>query len=67
MNTVLLVMVGLFVSLGVSAQQMTVKGTVTDVQGEPIIGANIIAEKSAVGTISDLMVILLSKLIKEMF
>lgn len=53
MNTVLLVMVGLFVSLGVSAQQMTVKGTVTDVQGEPIIGANIIVEKSAVGTISD--------------
>lgn len=35
-------------------QQVAIKGTVVDSQGEPIIGANVVAEGSATGTITDI-------------
>ena len=50
---VLPLLVGLFLSLGVYAQQVTVKGHVKDTTGEPVIGANIIINGSTTGTITD--------------
>lgn len=35
-------------------QQITVKGTVTDVSGEPIIGASVLIEGTTTGTITDI-------------
>ena len=43
----------LFVSLGLFAQKITVKGVVNDATGEPVIGANIIIKGTSVGTITD--------------
>ena len=42
------------ISVGAMAQQITVNGVVQDVQGEPIIGANILIKGTANGTITDL-------------
>lgn len=39
-----LVFIGLFVTMMASAQQFTVKGTVKDATGEPIIGANVMVK-----------------------
>lgn len=45
----------LFVVLPVSAQNVTVKGTVSDENGEPIIGANVtVVGNKSLGTITDL-------------
>lgn len=38
----------------VFSQQITVNGTVTDTQGEPIVGANIVVKGTTNGTITDL-------------
>lgn len=43
-----------FVSLSAQAQERTVKGIVVDEIGEPIIGASIMIEGTATGTITDL-------------
>lgn len=43
----------LFVSLGLFAQKITVKGVVNDATGEPVIGANVIIKGTSVGTITD--------------
>lgn len=40
-------------SLGIFAQNVTVSGTVTDSQNEPIIGANIIEKGTSNGTVTD--------------
>ncbi|MBP1613511.1 MAG: Outer rane cobalamin receptor protein [Bacteroidetes bacterium] len=50
----LLVLIGLFASLSAFAQQITVKGFVKDVAGEPIIGASVVQTKSTNGTITSL-------------
>ena len=41
-------------SVNVVQQQSTVKGTVVDSKGEPVIGANVVAEGSKSGTITDI-------------
>ena len=45
---------GLFLSMGVFAQQITVTGVVKDAKGEPIIGANVAVKGTTTGTITDL-------------
>lgn len=50
---VLPLLLGLFLSLGAFAQEITVKGHVKDVQGEPIIGANVVVKGTTTGTITD--------------
>ena len=44
-QTILPLLIGMFLSLGAYAQQITVKGHVKDAMGEPVIGANVIASK----------------------
>ena len=44
---------GLFLSVGAFAQQITVKGHVKDATGEPIIGASIRVVGTQTGTVSD--------------
>ena len=39
-QTILPLLIGMFLSLGAYAQQITVKGHVKDAMGEPVIGAN---------------------------
>ena len=47
-------LIGLLCSVATWAQQITVNGVVQDIQGEPIIGANILIKGTANGTITDL-------------
>lgn len=48
-------LVGMFMSFGVSAQQMiTVQGTVVDNTGEPVIGAGIYSSEAGHGTSTDI-------------
>lgn len=53
-KSILPLLFGLFFSMGVFAQQITVKGTVKDVNGEPIIGANIAVKGTSNGTATDI-------------
>ncbi len=46
-------MVGLLCAIGATAQSITVRGTVVDPSGEPLIGASILAEGTSVGTATD--------------
>lgn len=50
----LFLMVGLLMAIGVNAQSITVSGTVTDPQGEPLIGASVLAEGTTVGASTDI-------------
>ena len=50
----LFIMIGLFISLGAFAQQITVKGHVKDDTGEPVIGASVLESKTVNGTITDI-------------
>lgn len=50
---ILPLMLGLFLSLGAYAQELTVRGHVKDVTGEPVIGANVVVKGSTLGTITD--------------
>lgn len=43
-----------YAAIDIVQQQSVIKGTVVDDKGEPVIGANIIAEGSANGTITDI-------------
>lgn len=52
--SVVVLTVLLFFSNIAFAQQKTVRGTVTDTSGEPIIGASIVARGSSTGTITDI-------------
>ena len=45
--------VGVFLSIGAFAQQITVKGLVKDNTGEPVIGANVVVKGTTNGTITD--------------
>lgn len=49
----ILPLLGLLLSLSLSAQDIAVKGHVKDHTGEPLIGANILIKGTSVGTISD--------------
>lgn len=52
---ILPLLLGLFLSLGAYAQQVSVKGHVKDAAGEAVIGANVVVKgNSAIGTITDL-------------
>ncbi len=52
---VLSLLLGLFLSMGAYAQQITVKGHVKDALGEPVIGANVVEKSSTTnGTITDM-------------
>jgi TonB-linked SusC/RagA family outer membrane protein len=54
-RTILPLLFGLFMSVGAFAQQITVKGHVTDATNEPVIGANVIVNGNAKeGTITDI-------------
>lgn len=44
---------GMFLSLGAYAQQVTVKGHVKDSTGEPVIGANVLVKGTTMGTITN--------------
>ena len=56
-RTILTLVLGLFLSVGAYAQNITVKGTVTDATGEPVIGANVLEKGTTNGVITTLMVI----------
>lgn len=45
--------VGLFLSLGINAQSVIVKGRVVDTTGEAVIGASVVQEHTSNGTITD--------------
>ena len=51
---ILPLLLGLFLSLGAYAQQITVKGHVKDASGEPVIGANVVVKGTTDGTITDI-------------
>ena len=51
---ILPLLLGLFLSLGAYAQQISVKGNVKDVTGEPVIGANVLVKGTTNGAITDL-------------
>ena len=49
-----LALAGLFVALGLNAQDITVKGTVKDHTGEPVIGAGVVVKGPTRGTSTDI-------------
>jgi TonB-linked SusC/RagA family outer membrane protein len=54
LKNLLLLGIMVFSSAALFAQQGTIKGTVTDADGNPIIGANIFIEGTTEGTVSDI-------------
>lgn len=52
-RTFLTLLFGLFLSVGAYAQQISVKGTVKDQTGEPVIGANVLVKGTTNGVITD--------------
>lgn len=50
---ILALLVGLFLCVSTYAQQITVKGVVTDATGETVIGANVLEKGTTNGTITD--------------
>lgn len=53
-QTILFLFLGLLLSVGAYAQQISVKGNVTDAAGEPVIGANVVEKGTTNGAITDL-------------
>lgn len=53
-KSILPLLFGLFFSMGVFAQQITVVGTVKDAKGEPVIGANVSVKGATTGTMTDI-------------
>lgn len=53
-NKLILAIAGLFVALGLNAQNITVKGTVTDNTGEPVIGAGVVIKGTLKGVSTNL-------------
>ncbi len=51
---ILPLLLGMFLSIGAYAQQMSVRGHVKDATGEPVIGANVLVKGTTDGTITDL-------------
>ncbi len=54
MNRISLLIFALILSVGSMLAQRTVSGTVVDNTGEPLIGANVLAKGTSVGTITDI-------------
>ena len=54
LHQLLMLIVGLFLTASVLAQQATVRGTVKESSGDPIIGANVIVRGTSNGTITDM-------------
>ena len=54
LNSLLLLIAGLLLSVDAFAQQMVVKGLIKDTTGEPVIGANVVVKGSTNGTITNL-------------
>ena len=52
-RTLMTFLIALLAAIPAFAQTVTVQGTVTDEQGEPIIGANVLAKGTAVGQATD--------------
>lgn len=50
---ILALLFGLFLCVSTYAQQITVKGVVTDATGETVIGANVLEKGTTNGTITD--------------
>ena len=50
----LAMIIGMLLSVGAFAQQITVKGHVKDANGEPIIGATVRADGTNAGSVSDI-------------
>lgn len=44
LKVLLMLIAGIFLSVGAFAQQITVKGMVKDATGEPVIGANVVVK-----------------------
>ena len=44
----------LLFSMGISAQERTIRGVVEDSNGEPIIGANVMVKGTSIGAATDL-------------
>ena len=53
-HKLILAIAGLFLALGLSAQNITVKGTVTDNTGEPVINAGVVVKGTLRGVSTDL-------------
>ena len=53
-QTILTLLVGLFLSAGAYAQQISVRGIVKDLMGEPVIGANVLVKGTSNGVITDI-------------
>lgn len=53
-RTFLTLLLGLFLTLGAYAQQISVTGTVKDQMGEPVIGANVLVKGTTNGVITDI-------------
>lgn len=53
-QTILPLLLGLFLSLGAYAQQVSVRGHVKDATGEAVIGANVLVKGTTNGAITDL-------------
>ncbi|WP_302323886.1 SusC/RagA family TonB-linked outer membrane protein [Bacteroides congonensis] len=53
LKALLVLLVGLFLSIGAFAQQIAVKGHVKDTTGELVIGANVLVKGTTNGTITD--------------
>jgi TonB-dependent starch-binding outer membrane protein SusC len=53
MKKVLLLFAGLLLFCGAAMSQRTVMGTVTDINGEPLIGANVVIKGTTTGTTTD--------------
>ena len=54
MKKLSLILVALFFMCAIAVAQKTVTGNVTDQNGDPLIGASVIAEGTTVGTITDI-------------
>ncbi len=52
-RTILTLLLGLFLSVGAYAQQISVTGTVKDQTGEPVIGANVLIKGTSTGVITN--------------
>ena len=53
-RTILTLFLGMLLSVGAYAQQVSVKGTVKDHIGEPVIGANVLVKGTTNGVITDI-------------
>ena len=53
-QTILTLLVGLFLSAGAYAQQISVRGIVKGQMGEPVIGANVLVKGTSNGVITDI-------------